>query len=410
MPGVDNTPHMRRAVSLLLVVLFVVALPIPAYARPAWKVRIDKLVAGKAIGVAVREQDRFLYRHNAKRKKVPASTQKLLLSMALFDAMDPASRIKTVAAASVIQQPVLKGDLWLLGYGDPSVTGGGRFGRELPFEPTRLGALARAIKAAGVQRIEGSVLGSTGYFARDWWAPGWKGYFPSKYVPLPTALSFEGNTYRGDHINDPERRAAVALTRRLEAIDVTVVGRAGVGEAPAGLANVATIDSPTLSTMARYMNRRSSNFFAEVFGKKLGAVRAGAPGTIAKGAAAVAAWAARHGVSLTAHDGSGLSYDNRVAPAGIARLLDIAEDQSWGQALRSSLAKGDQGTLENRLGKVRLRAKTGTLTSISSLSGYVWLQRRDTWAEFAILSRGMSKSYAAALEDDIVRTLTRSAR
>lgn len=410
MPGVDNTPHMRRAISLVLVVLFLVALPIPAYARAAWKVRIDKLVAGKAIGVAVREEGAFLYRYKAKRQRVPASNQKLLMSMALFDAIDPTSRITTVAATSVVQQPVLKGDLWLLGYGDPSITAGGRFGDELPFEPTRLGALARAIKAAGIERIEGSVLGSTGYFARDWWAPGWKGDFPREYIPLPTALTFEGNTHSGDHIDDPERRAAAALTRRLERAGVSVVGRAGAGQAPVGLANVASLDSPTLSVMARYMNRRSSNFFAEVFGKKLGAVQSGAPGTIAKGAAATAAWAAGHDVALTAHDASGLSYDNRVSPGGIARLLGIAEGESWGPALRVSLAKGNQGTLEHRLGRTRLRAKTGTLSEISTLSGYVWLKQRSTWAEFSILSRGMSKTYASALEDDIVRTLNRSAR
>lgn len=401
---------MRRALSLVLVVLFLVAFPGTAFARAQWKQRIDRVVAGKAIGVAVREEGRFLYRHAAKRKRVPASNQKLLLSMALFDAIDPASRIRTVAATPVLQQPVLKGDLWLLGYGDPTITAGGRFGRELPFEPTRIRALARAIKAAGVQRIEGAVLGSTGYFARDWWAPGWKGDFPREYIPLPTALTFEGNTYRGDHISDPERRAARALTRRLERVGVTVVGAPSAGQAPAGLANVASVSSPTLSTMTAYMNRRSSNFFAELFGKKLAAVRAGAPGTIEKGAAEVAAWAARHGVNLTARDSSGLSYENRVAAAGVARLLGVAEDRPWGSTLRTGLPKGNQGTLENRLGKVRVRAKTGTLDGISSLSGYVWLQRRDAWAEFSILSRGLSKTNAAAIEDDIVRTLTRAAR
>lgn len=401
---------MRRVLSFVLLVLFLVALPGPAFARPTWKVRIDKLVAGKAIGVAVREQGDFLYRHSAKRRRIPASNQKLLLSMALFDELAPDSRIKTVAATNVLRQPVLEGDLWLLGYGDPSVTAGGRFGRELPFEPTRLGALARAIRAAGIERIEGRVLGSTGYFARDWWAPGWKGDFPREYIPLPTALTFEGNTYRGDHIRNPEHRAAVALTRRLERAGVAVSGSAGAGQAPAGLTNVASVDSPTVSVMARYMNRKSSNLFAEVFGKKLGALRSGVPGTIAKGAAAIAAWAARHSVSLTARDASGLSYENRVAPAGLTRLLGVAENETWGVALRMSLPKGNQGTLEDRLGRVRVRAKTGTLENISTLSGYVWLEQRETWAEFAILSRGMSKAHASAIEDDIVRTLTRSAR
>ena len=162
--------------------------------------------------------------------------------------------------------------------------------------------------------------------------------------------------------------------------------------------------------MVRYMNRRSSNFFAEVFGKRLGLERSGFPGTIAKGAAAIEAWAKTHGVGLTAYDSSGLSYDNRVSPNGLVKLLGVAEDETWGEALRSSLPGADQGTLEDRLKGVRVRAKTGSLTNISTLSGYVWLRQRKTWAEFSILSRGMSKTYASAVEDDIVRILTREAR
>ena len=52
---------------------------------------------------------------------------------------------------------------------------------------------------------------------------------------------------------------------------------------------------------------------------------------------------------------------------------------------------------------MKVRAKTGTLIGISALSGWVWLEREGTWAEFSVMSRGMSKSAAAAIEDRIVR-------
>ena len=68
------------------------------------------------------------------------------------------------------------------------------------------------------------------------------------------------------------------------------------------------------------------------------------------------------------------------------------------------------GTLEDRLESVRMRAKTGTLSGISALAGWVWLKRRSSWAEFAILSRGMSKSTAVTIENRIVRLVTRYAR
>jgi D-alanyl-D-alanine carboxypeptidase len=57
-----------------------------------------------------------------------------------------------------------------------------------------------------------------------------------------------------------------------------------------------------------------------------------------------------------------------------------------------------------------LRAKTGTLDYVSALSGWVWLRRRSDWAEFSILSGGLTKTRAMAIEGDIVRTIARSAR
>ena len=78
-----------------------------------------------------------------------------------------------------------------------------------------MAALARAVDASGIRKVRGRVMGATTGFQRDWWAPGWQDYFPRDYIPLPTALTFEGNEdTRGVHIRDPERRAARSLTKR----------------------------------------------------------------------------------------------------------------------------------------------------------------------------------------------------
>jgi D-alanyl-D-alanine carboxypeptidase/D-alanyl-D-alanine-endopeptidase (penicillin-binding protein 4) len=153
------------------------------------------------------------------------------------------------------------------------------------------------------------------------------------------------------------------------------------------------------------MNRPSDNFYAEVLGKLLGAEVNGAPGTIAKGAAAIRAYAEDHGVDVTAFDGSGLSHADRVTAEGIVRLLWVADAAPWAQALRFSLPTYGQGTLRHRSVDVDLRAKTGTLDGVSALSGWVRLERTDGWAEFSILSQGMTKDTASDLEDRIVRIL-----
>jgi D-alanyl-D-alanine carboxypeptidase/D-alanyl-D-alanine-endopeptidase (penicillin-binding protein 4) len=273
-----------------------------------------------------------------------------------------------------------------------------------------LSRLAARIKAAGVTSITGSVIGSTGYFSHDWWAHGWKRDFPKKEVALPSALTIDGNTHKDKHIKDPERRAAVSLTKKLLASGVAVTGQPGAGSMPHGLQHVAAVQSQPLSVMMRYMDRQSSNFFAEMLGKRLAVAKSGRPGTIAHAAAAIHQWAGDQGVPTISYDSSGLSYDDRVTPRGIVNLLSVAENKPWINTLRSDLAGANQGTLEHRLSGVRVRAKTGTLEFVSALSGWVFSKRTNDWVSFSILSSGMYKTTAASIEDDIVRTLARAAR
>lgn len=360
--------------------------------------KIDRLTAGIPMSVSVREAGAYLYRRRDRVVRVPASNEKLLLSMALLDEFGSEFRIPTRAMAQAVEDGVIRGDLWIVGGGDPSVN------------KVRLTQVARRIVRAGVRRIRGSVLGSKRYFSRDWWAPGWKRDFPRRYVALPTALTYAGNQARGKHISDPERRAAAALTRALRRLGVRVDGRAGSGRAPSGLVEVARVGSRSLADLLRVMNVSSANFYAEVLGKRLGVAGTGVPGTISKGAASSAAWAKTHGVHVTAYDGSGLSYRNRATASGIARLIGLAEKEPWGLDLRMSLPAPGQGTLKHRLKGVLVRAKTGTLRRISALSGWVWLERRQAWAEFSIVTSGMSIYSAKAIEDRVVRILSERGR
>ena len=395
-----------RALTTAIVLLVIAAAP----ATAGWRARIDRTIGNKHMGVAVRLDGTTLYAHEQRTKRIPASNQKILLSMALLVELGGGFRFTTRAMAGAVDGRVVPGPLYVVGSGDPSVTGGGAFGRALPFTPTGIGSLARRVKNAGIRRIRGRIIGSTSYFTHDWFAPGWESDFPARYVALPSALTFEGNTFQGVHISDPERRLAKSLKKKLESLGVRVRGNAVAGPSAPGLATVASVESAPLNVLLRYTNRHSSNFFAEVLGKRLGVEHAGRPGTIAKGAAAIRAWATGRKVAIESHDSSGLSYANRVAPGGLVRLLDYAEELSWGRPLRRSLATGGQGTLEDRLRDVRLRAKTGTLEKVSALSGWLWLRRRGDWASFSILSRGLTKSKAVETENRIARVLEDRAR
>jgi D-alanyl-D-alanine carboxypeptidase/D-alanyl-D-alanine-endopeptidase (penicillin-binding protein 4) len=355
-----------------------------------WMERIGAL-AGRTTSVALGMDGAFLYEHADTTPRTPASNEKLALSMALLDAFGRDYRIVTHAAAAETKGSVVPGDLWILGHGDPEVS------------RARIAALAERIADAGITKVNGRIMGSTSYFRHDWWATGWRKGVSRDYVALPTALTFEGNIANGAHVRQPERQAAVALTDDLEALGIAVVGAPDAGPAPGGLTDVARVGSSPLGDILTRMNRWSSNFDAEVLGKLLGAAVSGTPGTIAKGAAAIEAWATDHGADWTAYDSSGLSYANRATAEGVVRLLWAADGAPWGRALRVSLPKGGQGTLADRLRDVTLRAKTGSLEDISALSGWLWLESEDAWAEFSILSSGLDKPTAASIEDRIVR-------
>lgn len=365
--------------------------------KAPWMEKIDQLVAGRAVSVSVGDDGSFLYQRADTSPRIPASNEKLLLSMALLDTLGQGHVIATRAAAASVEEGVVLGDLWVLGRGDPEITA------------EEMASLADRLVEAGVTRVRGSVMGSTAYFRHDWWAEGWKVGRSRLYVAPPTALTFEGNTTRKGFTRNPEVLAARSLTKQLEKRGVAVRGTPGSGPPPDDLTGVAAVGSRPLAALLTLMNRQSDNFYAEVLGKLLGARAAEPPGTIAKGAGAIRAWVSSHGVEFTLYDSSGLSYANRVTAQDVLRLLWVAGAASWGDLLRQTLPSGGQGTLQDRLAGVRVRAKTGTLEDVSALSGWVWLEKEGAWGEFSILSAGMPKWQASRIEDRIVRIVASSA-
>jgi D-alanyl-D-alanine carboxypeptidase/D-alanyl-D-alanine-endopeptidase (penicillin-binding protein 4) len=360
-----------------------------------WAAALETLIGNRPASVSIAIAGRLRFSHLGDVPRAPASNQKLLLSMALLDRFGPRWRIATTAEArSPARKGVVRGDVWIVGHGDPGLD-------DAALEP-----LAERIAQAGVRRIVGSVVGDTSTFRRVRWAPGWRRIALS-YISVPTALTFDGNADASGFVLDPEREAASVLTADLERLGVRVLGAPDAGAVPAAARPVALVRSPPLAAILRGQNTYSRNLDAEVLGERLGAAAYGGRGSIAKGARAIESWAARHGVRLVARDASGLSYANRVTTDGLVWLLSVADRHPWGKALRSTLARPGFGTLAGRLAGLDVRAKTGTLLGgVSALSGWVRFHTgRDRWAAFSILSAGMSKGAAVVLEDAVVRFL-----
>ena len=142
---------------------------------------------------------------------------------------------------------------------------------------------------------------------------------------------------------------------------------------------IATRTSPPLSSLSAYFMKESQNFYGETFLKTLGQ-RFGRGGTTSAGrvvaAETLTAWGIPEG-SYVMYDGSGLSRYNYVSSDAVITLLKhIWNDESMRARFMAALpVAGQDGTLENRMRKTALaghvQAKTGTISNVRSLSGFV---------------------------------------
>jgi D-alanyl-D-alanine carboxypeptidase/D-alanyl-D-alanine-endopeptidase (penicillin-binding protein 4) len=351
-----------------------------------------------ALAVDLRTGD-VVYRRNDDLPLAPASAEKLAVSYAALLLLGPGYRFRTeVTGDGVLAGRVWRGDLFLVGYGDPTLS------------LRDLDALAREVAAWGIRRVAGSVRGDESHFDSRRAAPGWRPSFVGRESRPLSALSVEGAPPRT--ANGSAAAAAAALTAALERRGVRVGGRPRPGRSPGDALPLAQDLSEPLSEIARHMNRESDNFVAEMVLKELGA-SIERRGTTAAGALAVRAALAQAEVPLAGVrivDGSGLSrLDRLTAQALVTILLAGARDPGIGGAFVDSLAvAGVSGTLERRLERRptrgRVVAKTGTTSVASALAGFV--RRRYV---FAILQNGSPVPYwtARAAQDRFVTILAR---
>ena len=137
--------------------------------------------------------------------------------------------------------------------------------------------------------------------------------------------------------------------------------------------------SHSLDTVVTYMNKVSDNLAAESFLKILAAEKKGKPGSAEVGATIVKEFLSENGIDTTKlriADGSGLSRMDLISPTATIRLLEtMYHSRHFESYLHSLPIAGVDGTIKSRMRRTtaqgNLRAKTGTLSSVTALSGYV---------------------------------------
>lgn len=179
-------------------------------------------------------------------------------------------------------------------------------------------------------------------------------------------------------VKEPALYAGSVFRDQLSRLGVLVLGEVKSGKLPVKAEQVAVHKSVPLSKIVWMLNKPSDNLIAEVLLKTLGAVVKGT-GSSEAGAEVETEFFGKIGMDLSALnivDGSGLSRLNYVSPRNLSTLLSHMYSHAHHQAYLESLPiAGVDGTLRSRMkdtpAERNVRAKTGYVSRVSSLSGYV---------------------------------------
>ena len=350
----------------------------------------------------------MVYRHDSSQPLAPASTEKLLTATVALDQLGASTRFDTkVLGPKPNADGVISGDVALVGGGDPVLlTDAHRFvkhvGADQPY--TSLDVLADQVVASGVRGISGQVVGDDHRYDSLRTVPSW----PERYARqgqsgpigallvdrgydliLPVAPDTKVIERRAD---DPAASAARTFTALLRARGVLVTGDGATGAATPGSGQLGKVTSPPLDDIIGRMLLTSDNQIAEMLTKEIG-VHAGQGGSTAAGVAEIARRGRELGLtSGAAHivDGSGLDPTNRATCDELTKVLHASG--GLGGTLGDDLpVAGRSGTLIARFrgnpAEGRLHAKTGSLTDVTALAGFVALPKGET-ATFAYIANG----------------------
>lgn len=389
-----------------------------------------------------------LYARHPDRVFLPASNQKLVTGAVALETLGPAFRFSTtVSATGQVRDGVLRGDLVVRGGGDPTLSG--RFASDAR---DHFRAWADSLRARGITRIEGGIVGVDSLFPERGLGAGWawddleNGFaaeigalqfnegvvrlqvVPSRQVGSPPVVVVDPPTqhvriYNLATTSAPGSAADLTVRREDAGAGVTVEGvipadtqlvartlavrdptafflsvlRETLREAGLEVQGPAlpaeewpiersgavemrlfTHQSPPLSEILPAMLKPSQNQIAETLLLAVGRELRGeatAPAGIAVVDSVARAWGLPAG-ELRMADGSGLSRYNLASPNFMVALLTRMDAGALRESWRASLPlAGTDGTLEGRMrgGPLhqRVLAKTGTLTGVRTLSGYL---------------------------------------
>lgn len=346
--------------------------PAPALAAAIEARLADPRLAGTTVGLSVwLDGLGEVAARNPDLPLLPASNQKLYTAMAVLSLLPATDTLLTEVRATGPQEgSTLVGDLVLVGGGDPTLRSRG---------PHSLDELAAAVRARGIERVTGALVGDETRYDRNRAAAGWLPYHVPVFIGPLSALVVDRNQHRGDaaYAADPLPGNLARFRAALHRRGVHVAGNDTAGAAPPASPVLAALASPPVGDLVVEILSRSDNLAAELLLKEVGRRARGVGGT-AEGVAAADEALRPLGVPLAGQsaDGSGLSRADRRSAREWRLLLQAALARPWAGRLVASLPLGGRtGTLTRRFSgtpaEANVRAKTGWIDEARALSGYL---------------------------------------
>ncbi|SDK25369.1 D-alanyl-D-alanine carboxypeptidase / D-alanyl-D-alanine-endopeptidase (penicillin-binding protein 4) [Nocardioides sp. YR527] len=325
----------------------------------------------------------------------PASVTKVLTSVAVLEAYGPERRFET--------STTLEGStVTLVGGGDASLSSNDL--DTLAAETAReLGATKTVRLAYDDSLFDGPTI-----------SPAWRATYLGGEVGGITALSVDhGGSQATGYSRDPSRQAAEQFRKALAKHGIKVAGKPTRGT-KAG-AQLAVHQGDTLREIVEYTLQHSDNQLAEILARHVG-VAEGAP-TFDGSTAAITATLKELGIDTTGlvlRDGSGLSRQNLIPPTLLVSTLQTAARPNRPElapALTGLPVAGWVGSLSRRFnfdaepGRGRVRAKTGTLTGVSGLSG-IAVDARGTPFVVVLMADGFKPEQTLDVRDALDDAMT----
>jgi D-alanyl-D-alanine carboxypeptidase/D-alanyl-D-alanine-endopeptidase (penicillin-binding protein 4) len=354
----------------------------------------------------------------------PASVMKLVTAAAALSVLGPERRFGTTVVATDDPEKVV-----LVGGGDSTLSQLPEGQESVYVGAAKLQELAEktvAAVAAGLAEGEKVVITEVIVDASLWpesdeWDESWsRDASRNGFISRVSALQVDGDRQNpgvelSPRTDRPAQRAGEAFVAALRAAgNAGRFVRVSSGQAAPASTVLASVDSPPVSELVRYMVKESDNTLAEMLARHV-SLESGQLGTTASLSDSIPAAVAGLGLpieEITVRDGSGLSNLNRVTPRYVALLLaEVLRSQGPLESLRTSLPiAGVDGSLDNRfLGAnaslhEQVLAKTGSISGVRSLAGYI-LSADQTELVFAFFSVGEVGDTTRDFLENLVRAV-----